>query len=192
MVKIETSVGELLDKISILKIKKEKIVIKSKLNNIQKELESLLEIAEPLKDIDPDQFSNFMGQLIDINLNLWETEDRIRLLEKSQSFDKHFIELARNVYFTNDKRFDKKSEITWIIDPIDGTKSYMSGRPLLGTMIGLLKNNKPIIGMVDFPELDQLWIGYMDKLILNGNDCNLDFISRGTSLPCIIPILLII
>jgi hypothetical protein len=111
MVKIETSVGELLDKISILKIKKEKIVIKSKLNNIQKELESLLEIAEPLKDIDPDQFSNFMGQLIDINLNLWETEDRIRLLEKSQSFDKHFIELARNVYFTNDKRFDKKSEI---------------------------------------------------------------------------------
>ena len=111
MVKIETSVGELLDKISILKIKKEKIVIESKLNNIQKELESLLEIAEPLKDIDPDQFSNFMGQLIDINLNLWETEDRIRLLEKSQSFDEHFIELARNVYFTNDKRFDKKSEI---------------------------------------------------------------------------------
>jgi hypothetical protein len=111
MVNIETSVGELLDKISILKIKKEKIVIESKLNNIQKELESLLEIAEPLKDIDPDQFSNFMGQLIDINLNLWETEDRIRLLEKSQSFDEHFIELARNVYFTNDKRFDKKSEI---------------------------------------------------------------------------------
>ena len=67
---------------------------------------------------------------------------------------------------------DKKSEFTWIIDPIDGTKSYMSGRPLWGTMIGLLKNNKPIIGMVDFPELDQLWIGYKDKLILNGNDCN--------------------
>ena len=68
--------------------------------------------------------------------------------------------------------YDKKSEFTWIIDPIDGTKSYMSGRPLWGTMIGLLKNNKPIIGMVDFPELDQLWIGYKDKLILNGNDCN--------------------
>ncbi len=67
---------------------------------------------------------------------------------------------------------DKKSEFTWIIDPIDGTKSYISGRPLWGTMIGLLKNNKPIIGMVDFPELDQLWIGYKDKLILNGNDCN--------------------
>ena len=48
----------------------------------------------------------------------------------------------------------------------------MSGRPLWGTMIGLLKNNKPIIGMVDFPELDQLWIGYKDKLILNGNDCS--------------------
>ena len=48
----------------------------------------------------------------------------------------------------------------------------MSGRPLWGTMIGLLKNNEPIIGMVDFPELDQLWIGYKDKLILNGNDCN--------------------
>lgn len=111
MVKIETSVGELLDKISILKIKKEKVVNKSKLKNIQNELDSLLEIAEPLKDIDPDQFRNFMVQLTDINLNLWETEDRIRLLEKSQCFDEHFIELARNVYFSNDKRYEKKSEI---------------------------------------------------------------------------------
>ena len=68
------------------------------------------------------------------------------------------------------KVIDKKSEYTWIIDPIDGTKSYMSGRPLWGTIIGLLKNNMPIIGMVDFPELDQLWIGYQDKLILNGSD----------------------
>ena len=79
---------------------------------------------------------------------------------------------SHNIIGEELKVIDKKSEFTWIIDPIDGTKSYMSGRPLWGTMIGLLKNNKPIIGMVDFPELDQLWIGYKDKLILNGNDCN--------------------
>ena len=79
---------------------------------------------------------------------------------------------SHNIIGEELKVIDKKSEFTWIIDPIDGTKSYMSGRPLWGTMIGLLKNNEPIIGMVDFPELDQLWIGYNDKLILNGNDCN--------------------
>ena len=79
---------------------------------------------------------------------------------------------SHNIIGEELKIIDKKSEFTWIIDPIDGTKSYMSGRPLWGTMIGLLKNNEPIIGMVDFPELDQLWIGYKDKLILNGNDCN--------------------
>ena len=79
---------------------------------------------------------------------------------------------SHNIIGEELKVIDKKSEFTWIIDPIDGTKSYMSGRPLWGTMIGLLKNNKPIIGMVDFPELDQLWIGYKDKLILNGNDCS--------------------
>ena len=79
---------------------------------------------------------------------------------------------SHNIIGEELKVIDKKSEFTWIIDPIDGTKSYMSGRPLWGTMIGLLKNNKPIIGMVDFPELDQLWIGYKNKLILNGNDCS--------------------
>ena len=79
---------------------------------------------------------------------------------------------SHNIIGEELKVIDKKSEFTWIIDPIDGTKSYMSGRPLWGTMIGLLKNNEPIIGMVDFPELDQLWIGYKDKLILNGNGCS--------------------
>ena len=66
---------------------------------------------------------------------------------------------SHNIIGEELKVIDKKSEYTWIIDPIDGTKSFMSGRPLWGTMIGLLKKNKPIIGMVDFPELDQLWIG---------------------------------
>ena len=72
---------------------------------------------------------------------------------------------SHNIIGEELKVIDKKSEFTWIIDPIDGTKSYMSGRPLWGTMIGLLKNNEPIIGMVDFPELDQLWIGYELSLI---------------------------
>ncbi len=79
---------------------------------------------------------------------------------------------SHNIIGEELKIIDKKSEYTWIIDPIDGTKSFMSGRPLWGTMIGILKKNKPIIGMVDFPELDQLWIGHNDQLILNGNDCH--------------------
>ena len=94
---------------------------------------------------------------------------------KAENYIRKYIQNnfpSHNIIGEEFKLIDKKSEYTWIIDPIDGTKSYMSGRPLWGTMIGLLKNNKPIIGMVDFPELDQLWIGYKDKLILNGNDCS--------------------
>ena len=111
MIQIETSVGELFDKISILKIKKEKITDKSKLLNIEKELSSLLQKAKFYQDIDESEFSNFMDNLIKINLQLWETEDQIRLLENSKTFDKSFITLARNVYFNNDKRFEVKSKI---------------------------------------------------------------------------------
>ena len=110
MVEIQTSVGELLDKISILKIKKQKINNESKLINIEKELNSLLNTSQNLLDNDPKIFNKFIEELMIVNLNLWETEDEIRVLEK-KIFDEKFIELARNVYFKNDKRFEIKSKI---------------------------------------------------------------------------------
>ena len=111
MVEIQTSVGELLDKISILKIKKQKINNESKLTNIEKELNSLLNTSQNLLDNDPKIFNKFIEELMIVNLNLWETEDEIRILESKKIFDEKFIELARNVYFKNDKRFEIKSKI---------------------------------------------------------------------------------
>ena len=139
-----------------------------------------------------ENFSSFASCLNEISqsvrkitLNKFNLENNYKIKTDDSPVTKYDIEAENYIrkYLENSfpshniigeelKVIDKKSEFTWIIDPIDGTKSYMSGRPLWGTMIGLLKNNKPIIGMVDFPELDQLWIGYKDKLILNGNDCS--------------------
>ena len=111
MIEIQTSVGELFDKISILNIKKQKIVDVKKLNNIEKELSTLLEKAESFKALDEESFRNYMADLIDVNTKLWETEDRIRILEKNQTFNEEFIVLARDVYFNNDKRFEIKSSV---------------------------------------------------------------------------------
>lgn len=111
MIEIQTSVGELFDKISILNIKKQKIVDVKKLNNIEKELSTLLKKAESFKALDEESFRNYMADLIDVNTKLWETEDRIRILEKNQSFNEEFIDLARDVYFNNDKRFEIKSSV---------------------------------------------------------------------------------
>ena len=59
------------------------------------------------------------------------------------------------------------SDYTWIIDPIDGTRSYVIGRPLWGTLISLVFKGEPIIGLADFPALDERWIGYKYKCLLN-------------------------
>jgi hypothetical protein len=111
MIEIQTSVGELFDKISILNIKKQKIIDAKKIKNIEKELITLSEKAETFKSLDEESFRNYMADLIEVNTKLWETEDRIRILEKNQTFNEEFIVLARDVYFNNDKRFDIKSSI---------------------------------------------------------------------------------
>lgn len=111
MIEIETSVGELFDKISILQIKQQKVIDKPKLKNIEKELLALSEKAESLKGLGINEFHNFMSNLIEVNTKLWEIEDKIRILEKNQTFDDQFIALARGVYFNNDKRFQIKSSI---------------------------------------------------------------------------------
>ena len=96
----QISIGELIDKITILKIKQVKMK-GDQLENVNKELKSLETIIKDYQiDVDKDLFDN----LKEINYSLWEIEDSIRLKEKKQEFDKEFIELARSVYIQNDKR----------------------------------------------------------------------------------------
>tara|TARA_B000000437_G_C11517998_1_gene253973 strand:+ start:53 stop:448 length:396 start_codon:yes stop_codon:yes gene_type:complete len=99
----EISVGELIDKITILEIKKEKILSKEKLVDINKELKSL---NETMRKYIPDQeeILSYKNDLKNINAKLWEIEDGKRSAEKNKKFDEEFIELARNVYKFNDER----------------------------------------------------------------------------------------
>ncbi|MCG8379803.1 MAG: DUF6165 family protein [Proteobacteria bacterium] len=102
-IKIDISVGELLDKISILKIKTERISDPIKLENINKELAVLTGQWQESAYVNT-ELANEIDELKAINERLWEIEDAIREKERLQLFDKEFIELARSVYFSNDKR----------------------------------------------------------------------------------------
>ena len=99
----EISAGELIDKITILEIKKVKIKNKDKLTEIEKEL---LSLNEAMKKFIPDnsKISKFKDDLKNINLKLWDIEDGKRSAEKNNDFGEKFIELARNVYKFNDER----------------------------------------------------------------------------------------
>ena len=110
--KIETpiSVGELLDKISILKIKSFKIKDEDKLKNVKLELEYLNNIAKE-KLSKYENLEKRSEELYQVNASLWNIEDQIRVAEKRKDFDSEFIFLARSVYITNDKRFDIKNKI---------------------------------------------------------------------------------
>ena len=107
---IETSAGELLDKITILEIKKEKISDQKSLESINKERSSLESSVKKNIKIN-DEIKDLWAQLKDVNLKLWEIEDEIRLSEKNKKFDQKFIDLARSVYRYNDDRAKIKSKI---------------------------------------------------------------------------------
>ncbi len=124
-IKVEISCGELIDKLTILSIKSEKIKDKEKLKNVQHEFKVLNEISQKLKSLNPDEFDNFFKKLRKINLSLWDIEDEIRKFEKESNFGKDFIELARSVYITNDERFRTKNEInTFFSSGIVEEKDY--------------------------------------------------------------------
>jgi CRISPR/Cas system endoribonuclease Cas6 (RAMP superfamily) len=108
---IEISNGELLDKITILEIKLTKIKDKEKLYNIQKEFDTLSPLAHKLFKSNDGQLQNHYLELAKINGELWDIEDRIRDCEREKRFDKEFVELARSVYMTNDKRSEVKKII---------------------------------------------------------------------------------
>lgn len=105
--KIEVSNGELADKLTILEIKLEKIKDDNKLENIRKEYNAL---NGALKDI-IDKKDPLYKKLYDINLRLWNIEDRIREYERKKDFGVGFIETSRSVYFTNDLRARIKKDI---------------------------------------------------------------------------------
>ena len=120
----EISAGELIDKITILEIKREKISNKEKLVEVDKELNSLNETLK--KSInDPGNIINFKNDLKNINLKLWDIEDGKRSAEKNNKFDEKFIELARSVYKFNDERAKIKLAINNALGSnIKEVKSY--------------------------------------------------------------------
>jgi len=120
----EISAGELIDKITILEIKKVKINDSEKLMNVEKELSSLNDTFK--KSIpDPSKIKTLIDKLKSINLKLWDIENEKRLAEKNSDFGEKFIELARNVYKNNDERSKTKLEINNILgSSIKEIKSY--------------------------------------------------------------------
>tara|TARA_B110000444_G_C18472067_1_gene425162 strand:+ start:88 stop:483 length:396 start_codon:yes stop_codon:yes gene_type:complete len=120
----EISAGELIDKITILEIKKLKITNKNKLIEIEKELLSLIETKKKFIS-DETEIIQFQIKLKNVNLKLWDIEDGKRLAEKKNDFNENFIELARNVYKYNDERAKIKLAINNALGSnIKEVKSY--------------------------------------------------------------------
>jgi len=109
MINVPVSVGELIDKLSILQVKKTKVTNTEKLEYIKKEFELLYNLSSEF--LNNNLIENLYHELVSTNSNLWEIEDRLRILEKDGRFEGEFIDMARKVYFTNDKRFELKNEI---------------------------------------------------------------------------------
>jgi hypothetical protein len=107
--KIEVSKGEVLDKISILALKKSKIQDKVKLENVYHEYQTLLPYFDQI--VNTQQLGDLYWQLSAVNTELWDVEDQLRNLEKSRTFNTEFIELARSVYYLNDRRAELKRDI---------------------------------------------------------------------------------
>jgi hypothetical protein len=113
---IPVSVGELIDKITILEIKQEKLRQAEQRRNVQQELEQLQAVlaALPLNS-DPNALADLSAKLRAVNEQLWQIEDAIRLQERQQSFDHTFIALARSVYQRNDERAALKRSINTLV-----------------------------------------------------------------------------
>jgi len=110
----EISAGELLDKISILEIKLDKIKGKENLEEINKEYKILKDVQNSSIEV-TEKLKTLFKEIKEVNLNLWNIEDKLRICERNEDFGKIFIELARGVYLNNDKRSKIKSEINKIL-----------------------------------------------------------------------------
>ena len=122
----EISAGELLDKISILEIKLDKIKDKNNLVEINKEYK-MLKNAQNFNVEITDKIEKLFKEIKEVNTNLWNIEDKLRICEKNKDYGKNFIELARAVYLNNDKRSIIKLEINKILGSnIKEIKQYVS------------------------------------------------------------------
>ncbi len=109
----EISVGELLDKMSILEIKLEKIKNEESRKEIDREYQMLKELQKSKIEM-TNEIETLFKDIKKVNSNLWSIEDKLRICEKNKDFSQDFIELARSVYFNNDKRSKIKSEMNKI------------------------------------------------------------------------------
>ena len=110
----EISPGELLDKISILEIKLEKVKDKDRQKRIKNEHDILKKVQNSSIEMS-DKIKDLYRSVSNVNIKLWDIEDKIRICEQNKDFGKNFIELARGVYFNNDKRAELKNEINEIL-----------------------------------------------------------------------------
>jgi predicted nucleic acid-binding Zn-ribbon protein len=110
---VEVSWGELVDKLTILEIKQRRLSSQDAVANVRRELAALNKVLGTLQA--PTGFGALKDGLVAINEALWEIEDRIRAKEAASSFDQEFIDLARSVYFNNDKRAALKREINVLL-----------------------------------------------------------------------------
>ncbi len=109
----EISVGELLDKMSILEIKLEKIKNEESRKEIDREYQMLKELQKSKIEM-TNEIETLFKDIKKVNSNLWNIEDKLRICEKNKDFSQDFVELARSVYFNNDKRSKIKSEMNKI------------------------------------------------------------------------------
>jgi hypothetical protein len=109
MIQAPVSVGELIDKLSILHVKQTKITNEEKLEYINKEFELLYNLSSGY--LNNPEIETLYHQLVETNSKLWDIEDRLRVIETEKRFEGEFVDYARKVYFTNDDRFRLKNEI---------------------------------------------------------------------------------
>jgi len=112
MVTIPVSVGELIDKLSILQVKKLKITNTEGLKYVSEEFELLYNQSEIYFNVN--EIKSLYESLTEVNSSLWDVEDKLRVFESEKKFDNEFIELSRKVYYTNDERFRLKNKINLI------------------------------------------------------------------------------
>jgi hypothetical protein len=127
MITVPVSVGELIDKLSILHVKQTKINNEEKLTFINKEFELLYNMSSFY--LNDDEISKLYHQLVIVNSKLWEIEDELRVIELTKDFNSAFIELARQVYYTNDERFSLKNKINELTNSeVREQKDYVNYR----------------------------------------------------------------
>jgi hypothetical protein len=125
MIQIPVSVGELIDKLSILNIKQTMISDNSKLEFINKEFELLYNFS--LEYLNNEEIFKSYHELIQVNTRLWKIEDELRIIESQKKFDNNFIELSRLVYKNNDIRFTIKNKINQLTNSeIQEQKDYVN------------------------------------------------------------------